>query len=84
MVKAEDITGRPVAISLYWYDGDNEDYNQIKVVCGATTEPLRIKPGTGVHALVTAGDGCPGAVSTPTRGKITFTWTYDKPVKPKR
>jgi hypothetical protein len=77
-VEASDATGRPVALTLYWYD-DLRKTNRSAVVCGRTSAPLPVVPGTGVHALATAGDGCPGGVSLPTRGTITFTWSYEKP-----
>lgn len=83
LVKAVDATGHPVALSLYWYD-DLKRTNRYAVVCGGTARPLPIVPGTGVHALVTAGGGCRGAVSAPTRGTITFTWSHEAPRRTRR
>lgn len=83
MVKAQDVTGRPVALTLYWFDHPTKP-NRTAVVCGSTQRPLSVNPGSAVYALPTAGEGCPGTVSAPTRGKITFTWSYQKPVKRKQ
>lgn len=78
-VVAADATGRPVAISLYWYEDPKKDPVN-SVICGKTAAPVRIMQAGAVHAIVTAGDGCPGSVSAPTRGVIKFTWsTAPKP-----
>jgi hypothetical protein len=80
--KAVDMTGRPVAVTLYWYANDKDKDPKVQVICGATKAPLPIIRRGAVHAMVTAGEGCPGGVSAPTRTTLTFTWTTAP--KPKR
>lgn len=73
-VSATDDTGRPVAVSLYWHETSRQE-NASTVICGRTKAPLRVVKTGGVQAIISAGEGCPGAVSAPTQGVITFTWT---------
>jgi hypothetical protein len=82
-VSASDLAGLPVAVSLYWYD-DLKKPNRTTVICGKTDKPLPLVKKGAVHAIVTAGPGCPGTVSAPTRGTLTFTWSTAPTLEGKR
>lgn len=73
-VSVTDDTGRPVAVSLYWQEKSRQE-NAYTVICGKTKAPLHVVRTGGVQAIISAGDGCPGTVSAPTQGIITFTWS---------
>jgi hypothetical protein len=73
-----DTAGRPVLAELTQdYNGDSGP-ELSKVFCGATDQPVRIRPGVETRVYLYAGTCEDGSVSAPTTGTVRATFTRSR------
>ncbi len=73
-VEAVDMTGRPVALRVFWVRPGESELGPPKTFCSGKSPVLKTNPRGFVQTFLVAGP-CGGSVSVPTRGEITVTFS---------
>lgn len=71
-VEIEDVAGQPVFAKVEQGVGGFPSESGVEI-CGASSEPLRVRPGTSITVFIYAG-GCPGVSASPTHGMVAATF----------